>query len=118
MLLIKTAGTAFVIDFCQTGVSFETAIIKCYYRRKSSVEEALIEVYLAEISVRRVEDITVALWGTKVSPGTISNLNKKAYERIERWRTRQLSRVFPDARYQRCTVHFYRNNFSVTRVTR
>lgn len=22
--------------------------------------------------------------------------------------------VFPDARYQRCTVHFYRNIFSVT----
>ena len=137
--------------------------------------------------------------GTKVSPGTISNLNKKAYEHIETWRTRPLSgdypyvyvdgvylkrswggeiqnvsilvaigvsqdgcreilgaaegmkedreswrsffvwlkergltgvrliigdknlgmletipEVFPDARYQRCTVHFYRNIFSVT----
>lgn len=30
--------------------------------------------------MRRVEDITEALWGSKVSPGTISNLNKKAYE--------------------------------------
>ena len=42
--------------------------------------QALIEMYLAGVSVRRVEDITEALWGTKVSPGTISNLNKKAYE--------------------------------------
>ena len=25
-----------------------------------------------------------------------------------------ISEVFPDARYQRCTVHFYRNIFSVT----
>lgn len=82
------------------------------------MEEALIEMYLAGVSVRRVEDITEALWGTKVSAGTISNLNKKAYEHIESWRTRPLSGVFPDARYQRCTVHFYRNNFSVTRVTR
>lgn len=181
------------------GVSFETAIIERYRRRESSVEEALIEMYLAGVSVRRVEDITEALWGTKVSPGTISNLNKKAYEHIEQWRTRPLSgrypyvyadgvylkrswggeiqnvsvlvaigvnedgcreiigaaegmkedkeswrsffvwlkerglsgvrliigdknlgmletipEVFPDARYQRCTVHFYRNIFSVT----
>lgn len=181
------------------GVPFETAIIERYHRRESSVEEALIEMYLAGVSVRRVEDITEALWGTKVSPGTISNLNKKAYGHIENWRTRPLSseypyvyvdvvylkqswggeirnvsilvaigvssngfreiigaaegmkedkeswrsffvwlkeraltgvrliigdknlgrletisEVFPDARYQRCTVHFYQNIFSVT----
>ena len=39
------------------GVSFETAIIERYRRRESSVEEALIEMYLAGVSVRRVEDI-------------------------------------------------------------
>ena len=48
-------------------------------------------MYLAGVSVRRVEDITEALWGTKVSPGTISNLNKKAYEHIEAWRNRPLN---------------------------
>lgn len=181
------------------GLSFETAIIERYRRRETSVEEALIEMYLAGVSVRRVEDITEALWGTKVSPGTISNLNKKAYTHIEAWRTRPLTgaypyvyvdgiylkrswggeiqnvsvlvaigvneegsreilgaaeglkedrqswknffiwlksrglqgvrliigdknlgmlesipEVFPDAAYQRCTVHFYRNIFSVT----
>jgi putative transposase len=61
------------------GIPFETAIIERYRRRESSVEEALIEMYLAGVSVRRVEDITEALWGTKVSPSTISELNKKAY---------------------------------------
>lgn len=181
------------------GVAFETAIIERYRRRETSVEEALIEMYLAGVSVRRVEDITEALWGTKVSPGTISNLNKKAYENIDKWRSRPLSgesypyvyvdgiflkrcwgeefenvsvlvaigvnedgyreiigaaeglkedleswknffvwlkerglsgvkliigdkalgmveaigQVFPEAKYQRCTVHFYRNVFSV-----
>ncbi len=181
------------------GVSFETAIIERYRRRESSVEEALIEMYLAGVSVRRVEDITEALWGSKVSPSTISDLNKKAYVHIEDWRNRPLQggrypyvyvdgiylrrnwggeyenvailvaiavnedgfrevlgaaegmkedkaswisffqwlsgrgldgvklivgdkcmgmleavgEVFPDARYQRCVVHFYRNVFSV-----
>ena len=182
------------------GVSFEASIIEQYCRRESSVEEALIEMYLAEVSVRRVEDITEALWGSKVSPATISELNKKAYVHIEDWRNRPLKggkypyvyvdgiylrrnwgseyesvailvaiavnengyrevigvaegmkedkaswisffqwlkgrglngvklivgdkslgmqevvyEVFPDAKYQRCTVHFYRNVFSVT----
>ena len=77
------------------GVQFETAIIERYRRRECSVEEALIEMYLAGVSVRRVEDITEALWGTKVSPGTISNLNKKAYEHIESWRTRPLTGEYP-----------------------
>ena len=181
------------------GISFETAIIERYRRRESSVEEALIEMYLAGVSVRRVEDITEALWGSKVSASTISELNKKAYVNIEAWRNRPLQggkypyvyvdgiylkrnwggeyenvavlvaiavnkdgyrevlgaaegmkedkaswvsffqglrgrglegvklivgdkclgmleavgEVFPDAKYQRCTVHFYRNVFSV-----
>jgi transposase-like protein len=45
-----------------------------------------ILVYLAGVSVRRVEDITEALWGTRVSPWTVSNLNKKIYGTIEAWR--------------------------------
>ena len=180
------------------GITFETAIIERYRRRESSVEEALIEMYLAGVSVRRVEDITEALWGTKVSAATVSELNKKAYIHIEEWRNRPLQggkypyvyvdgiylrrnwggeyenvavlvaiavnedgyrevlgaaegmkedkaswqsffqwlkgrgldgvrllvgdrclgmleaagEVFPDAKYQRCTVHFYRNVFS------
>ena len=180
-------------------ISFETAIIERYRRRESSVEEALIEMYLAGVSVRRVEDITEALWGSKVSASTISELNKKAYVNIEAWRNRPLQggkypyvyvdgiylkrnwggeyenvavlvaiavneegyrevlgaaegmkedkaswvsffqwlrgrglegvklivgdkclgmleavgEVFPDAKYQRCVVHFYRNIFSV-----
>ena len=72
------------------GITFETAIIERYRRRESSVEEALIEMYLAGVSVRRVEDITEALWGTKVSAATISELNKKAYVHIEEWRNRPL----------------------------
>jgi transposase-like protein len=70
--------------------TFETAIIERYRRREASVEEALIEMYLAGVSVRRVEDITEALWGTKVSPATVSELNKKIYAQIELWRNRPL----------------------------
>jgi transposase-like protein len=74
---------------------FETAIIERYRRRESSVEEALVEMYLAGVSVRRVEDITEALWGTKVSPSTVSKLNQEIYERIEQWRNKPLQGEYP-----------------------
>ncbi len=75
--------------------TFETAIIDRYRRRESSVEEALMEMYLAGVSVRRVEDITQALWGMRVSAGTVSDLNQKMYERIETWRHRKIEGVYP-----------------------
>lgn len=74
---------------------FETAIIERYRRRETSVEEALVEMYLAGVSVRRVEDITEALWGTKVSPGTVSRLNAKIYKTIEAWRMRPIEGTHP-----------------------
>jgi transposase-like protein len=74
---------------------FETAIIERYRRRESSVEEALIEMYLAGVSVRRVEDITQALWGTRVSASTVSDLNQKIYGKINEWRERPLVGDFP-----------------------
>ena len=55
----------------------------------------MMEMYLAGVSVRRVEDITEALWGTKVSPSTISELNKKVYKHIEAWRNRPIEGDFP-----------------------
>lgn len=72
------------------NLPFETEIIERYRRRESSVEEALVEMYLAGVSVRRVEDITEALWGTRVSPSTVSELNKKIYTQIDDWRNRPI----------------------------
>ena len=77
------------------SLPFETAIIERYRRRESSVEEALVEMYLAGVSVRRVEDITEALWGTRVSPSTVSELNKRIYAQINEWRERPIEGEHP-----------------------
>jgi putative transposase len=69
---------------------FETEIVERYRRRESSVEESMIQMYLAGVSVRRVEDITAALWGQRVSPSTVSELNQKIYATIETWRQRPI----------------------------
>jgi hypothetical protein len=59
------------------------------------VEEVLIQMYLAGVSVRRVENITEALWGMRLSPSTVSDLNKKIYETIETWRNRPIEGEHP-----------------------
>lgn len=56
----------------------ETAIIERDRRRESSVEEALMEMYLAGVGVRRV------------SPGTVSELNQKIDQQIETWWNRRI----------------------------
>ena len=74
---------------------FESAIIDRYRTKQISVEEAIVEMYLAGVSVRRVEDITEALWGTKVSAGTVSRLNQKVYGKIDEWRNRPIEGEHP-----------------------
>jgi transposase-like protein len=76
------------------SLPFETQITERYRQRESTVEEALMEMYLAGVSVRRVEDITEALWGTRVSPSAVSELNQKLYERIEAWRNEPITGRF------------------------
>lgn len=84
-LLTKAGAVELTVPRLRS-LPFETQIIKRYQTRQSSVEEALIEMYLAGVSVRRVEDITEALWGAKVSSSTVSELNQKIYGKIEEWR--------------------------------
>jgi transposase-like protein len=72
------------------SLPFETATIERYKRRESSVEEALLEMYYAGVSMHRVEDITEALWGSRVSPSAIIGLNQKVAGQIEAWRNQPI----------------------------
>lgn len=60
------------------SVAFETAILEQYQHQESSVEEALIEMCLAGVSAQRVEAITEAVWGTKVSPGQLATSARRS----------------------------------------
>ena len=53
------------------GISFETAIIERYRRRESSVEEALIEMYLAGVSVLcKAGGIRMSMWMGSICAAT------------------------------------------------
>ena len=94
------------------GVSFETAIIERYRRRESSVnEDGFREVLGAAEGMKEDKASWVSFFqwlrgrgldGVKLIVGD------KCMGMLE-----AVGEVFPDAKYQRCTVHFYRNVFSV-----
>ena len=77
------------------GMRFATAVVERYKRRETSVEKAIIEIHLAGVSTRRIEDVGEILWGAGVSAGTVSNLNDKAFKSVEEWRCRPLTREYP-----------------------
>ncbi|MGF0063619.1 IS256 family transposase, partial [Collinsella sp. SGI.095] len=77
------------------GATFQTAVIERYRRRETSVEEAIVEMYMAGVSTRRIEDVSELLWGAPVSSGTVSNLNERAFASIETWRQRPLEGGYP-----------------------
>ena len=72
------------------GALFESAVIERYRRREQSVEESLIDMYLAGVSTRQVDDISQLLWGDRMPSQTLSDKLKRIYGEIDQWRTRPL----------------------------
>ena len=69
-------------------------------RKKLATKQALALAAMQLAAQRglenvRVEDITEALWGERVSPSTVSELNQKIYAQIETWRNRPIEGNHP-----------------------
>lgn len=79
------------------GARLATAAIERHRRRESSVEEAMIEMHLAGVSTRRIEDVSEILWGSGVSAATVPDLDGKAFAPVEGWRNRPPGRACPYA---------------------
>lgn len=76
------------------GAVFESAVIERYRRREESVEEALIDMYLAGVSTRQVDDVSQLLWGDRMPSQTLSDKLKKVYADIDEWRNRPLGQEY------------------------
>ena len=76
------------------GALFESAVIDRYRRREQSVEEALIDMYLAGVSTRQVDDtgrLLCVCGGGRMPSQTLSDKLKRVYEDIDQWRNRPLA---------------------------
>lgn len=77
------------------GALFGSAVIERCRRRESSVEEALMEMYLAGVGTRRVDDTGRLLRGERMPSQTLSDKLKKIYKEIDEWRKRPLESECP-----------------------
>ena len=77
------------------GAVFESAVIERYRRREQSVEESLIDMYLAGVSTRRVDDTGRLLWDDRIPSQTLNDKLGKVYAEIDAWRERPLEGEWP-----------------------
>ena len=54
-----------------------------------------MEMYLAGVSTRQVDDISKLLWGDRMPSQTLSDKLKRVYAEIDEWRTRPLDDEYP-----------------------
>ena len=84
---------------------FSTELFERYQRSEKAFVSALTEMYIQGVSTRKVKAITEELCGHAVSASTVSAINAKLDEDLERFARRQLEEAYPyvvlDARYEK-----------------
>src|ERR1051325_2330454 len=74
---------------------FRTEVFERYQRSEKALVGALTEMYVQGVSTRKVKAITEELCGHEVSASTISRLNERLDEELERFAKRSLSEPYP-----------------------
>ncbi len=75
---------------------FVTEVFERYKRMTGDVEEAILEMYLSGISVRKIAGVTEALSRVKVGKDAVSRISKRLVEGEQRaWRERPLEKSYP-----------------------
>jgi transposase-like protein len=69
---------------------FVTEVFERYKRMTGDVEEAVLEMYLSGISVRKIAGVTEALSRVKVGKDAVSRIARRLEEQQREWRERSL----------------------------
>ena len=84
---------------------FCTQLFERYQRSEKALVAALAEMYVQGVSTRKVKAITEELCGHEFSASSISSINQRLDEELERFMRRRLEEDYPylilDARYER-----------------
>ena len=84
---------------------FSTQLFERYQRSEKALVAALVEMYVQGVSTRKVKAITEELCGQEFSASSISTINKRVDEELERFMSRRLEEDYPylilDARYEK-----------------
>ena len=74
---------------------FVTEVFERYKRMTGDVEEAVLEMYLCGISVRKIAGVTEALSRVRVGKDAVSRIARRLEEQQREWRERSLEKEYP-----------------------
>lgn len=74
---------------------FVTEVFERYKRMTGDVEEAVLEMYLCGISVRKIAGVTDALSKVRVGKDAVSRIASRLQEQQKEWRERSLEKEYP-----------------------
>jgi transposase-like protein len=75
--------------------SFEPKVVKKRQKDISDIDQKIISMYARGMTTRQISAQVDEIYGFEVSEGMISNITDKLLPRIEEWKTRPLSFVYP-----------------------
>lgn len=74
---------------------FVTEVFERYKRMTGDVEEAILEMYLSGISVRKIAGVTDALSKVRIGKDAVSRIASRLEEQQKEWRERSLEKKYP-----------------------
>ena len=84
---------------------FRSDVFERYQRSEKALVGALTEMYVQGVSTRKVKAVTEELCGHEFSASTVSRLNQRLDEELDKFASRQLEEAYPylilDARYEK-----------------
>jgi transposase-like protein len=100
---------------------FQPALFARYQRSEQALVLALVEMYIAGVSTRKVSGIVEELCGFSISASQVSALTKKLDRALEEWRSRVLSEqttpyLVLDAHYEKVRLDGHVRSVAVLRV--
>jgi len=75
--------------------AFLTEVFERYKRMTGEVEEAILEMYLQEVSTRKIAAITEGLSRIRIGKDAVSRIAQRLEEELSAWRERPLEPAYP-----------------------
>jgi putative transposase len=94
-ILITAVGDLHLLVPQDRDGTFRTSLFERYQRSDKALVLALMEMYVKGVSTRKVAEITERLCGRAFSSQLVSKLAAQLDNRLEAWRTRPLSGIYP-----------------------
>lgn len=93
---VRSKYGEFIVDVPQDRQSsFEPQVVPKRKKDISAIDDKIISMYAKGMTTRQISEIIEDIYGFEVSEGMVSDITDKLLPKIEEWKNRPLSSVYP-----------------------